>query len=259
MKSMKRIAKQGTKTLALSAAIVLIPSAAFATISAFSSNNGTPAVTATNSSTAAGTKAVEGRQTGGGANTRYGVLGTANGPGGVGVIGTGTQDGVLSNGPLGIRPGNLLNCTACVTSGDLAGGSVTPGDLSSAAQNPQPLPSGQSESGVYSAASGYSSTAGFQLIGTGISYVRPLAAAIPNSQIVDVAKNSSTANCPGVGRADPGYLCLYEFGQNGTATHYFYSLGSAGGNPTFGAALQWTVDTTVGTPYAFGVYTVTAP
>jgi len=227
--------------LAVTVAMVLIPTAAYAAIGAFSSGTGTPAVMGTNSSKAVGTKAVEGKQTGGGSNTRYGVVGTANGAGGVGVIGTGTRDGVYSNGPLGVRPGNKLDCAGC----------VSVNDLSAEAHAIQPLPSGQSESGTFGAGGG-NGTGGY--IGEGITYPRPLAAAITNANIVD-APTWPAPHCIGPGLADPGYLCLYEAITNDVGAGYGYST-ALGNAQSVGVILFWP-EAGAGSSYVGGVYTVT--
>ena len=240
---MKHMAQQGWKMFALTAAIVLLPTAAYAAIGAFSSGNKTPALTATNSSKAGGTKAIEGNQTGGGSSTRYGVLGKANGAGGVGVIGSGTQDGVYSNGPLGVRAGSTLKCTGC----------VSVGDLSEAAQALQPLRSGQSESGAFGAGGG-NSTGGY--IAEGITYVRPLAAAIKNANIVD-APTWPVAHCAGPGFADAGYLCLYEAVTSDVGVGYGFST-ALSNLQSVGVILFWP-ETGAGVSYTGGVYTVTAP
>ena len=232
------------KIAMISAVLVLVPTAAYAAAGAFDTSGGTPALTATNSSSATGTKAIEGRQTGGGAKTRYGVLGTANGAGGVGVIGTGTRDGVYSNGPLGVRAGSTLDCTGCV--------SVT--DLSSDARAPQVLPSGQSESGAFGAGGG-NGTGGH--IGEGITFVRPLAHAIDNSNIVDATTWPRT-HCAGPGLADTGYLCLYEAVTNDVGTGYGYSTALMTDGESVGVILFWP-EAGSGASYAGGVYTVTAP
>jgi len=96
---MQRLLSKGWKIGALATAIVLVPTAAFAAIGTFTNTSVAPAVTGTNSSAAAGAAGVSGVNTGGGLNARYGVVGSANGPAGVGVKGTGTKYGVQSVGP----------------------------------------------------------------------------------------------------------------------------------------------------------------
>ena len=94
--------------------IVAIPSVALAASGAFTSATTAPAVSGINSSAAAGAIGVVGRNTGGGPNTRYGVGGSATGPAGIGVNGTGAKYGVFSNGPLGVATGKPLSCGGCV-------------------------------------------------------------------------------------------------------------------------------------------------
>lgn len=116
-----------------------------------------------------------------------------------------------------------------------------------------PLPSGHSESGFYGAAAG-NSTADW--IGTGITYVQPLATAIPNANIIWNKAGTSSTHCSGYGHADPGFLCLYdneEFGlAGGTA---FYSTGFS--SPSAGVILYWLID--AADNFVSGEYTVTAP
>jgi len=238
---MSTFANRGWKVLVVALAVALIPTAAYAVIGGFSSHTAAPAVTATNSSSAAGTKAIEGQQTGGGSNTRYGVLGTANGAGGIGVIGTGTQDGIFSNGPLGVRAGSTLQCTGCVSENDLA----------PAAQGVQPLVSGQSQSGAFGTGGG-NTTSGY--IGEGITYVRPLPAAIPNANIIP-APTWPVPHCNGPGSADPGYLCLYESVISNIGVGYGFST-ALGNGQSVGVILFWPVAGTGS--YVGGAWTVTA-
>ncbi len=116
---MKRFANKGWKIAALTTAIVLIPTAAFAAIGTFTNNTAAPAVTGTNSSAAANSPGVSGVNSGGGLNVRYGVVGSANGPAGVGVKGTGTKFGVQSVGPFNATGaatfGNSLAVTGAAT------------------------------------------------------------------------------------------------------------------------------------------------
>jgi len=116
-----------------------------------------------------------------------------------------------------------------------------------------PLPSGQSESGFFAAAGG-SSAAGF--IGTAISYVQPLTAPIADANIIWNKAGVPSIHCPGYGRADRGYLCLYDSEEFGVGTGVFYSSDGFS-TPSAGAILYWTL-TTAGN-YVSGEYTVTAP
>lgn len=131
------------------------------------------------------------------------------------------------------------------------------------------LPSGQSESGGFSAGGGDANTEyeegifpfvtkTYGYIGAGITYVQPLATAIEKSHIISVT-GTSAAHCPGAGKAERGYLCLYVFGSNDVNPGYGYSETSTGYSiPSPGASLFWKI-AEKGVPYAYGEYTVTAP
>jgi hypothetical protein len=129
------------------------------------------------------------------------------------------------------------------------------------------LPSGQSESGAFSAASGadngYEYEPGkteYGWVAAGITYVQPLAAPIPDEHIKDI-RGAYTGECPGPGKAARGYLCLYNSIENDVAAGYGYSESESPGEfstPSAGAVLYWTVEEP-GVPYAGGEYTVTAP
>ncbi|MFZ1154394.1 MAG: hypothetical protein WAN93_05760 [Solirubrobacteraceae bacterium] len=122
------------------------------------------------------------------------------------------------------------------------------------------LPSGHSESGAFSAAAGYDAGVGgkeFGWLGAGITYVQPLAAPIAETNIVDVTAGTAT-HCPGVGHADPGYLCLYDSVRFDVEPAYGYSNNTQFSTPSPGVVLYWPV-TAAGEAYAGGEYTVTAP
>jgi hypothetical protein len=213
--------------VSVASAIVLAPAAVGAAVGAFTNNSATvPAVKGVNSNAH-----------------------------GIGVQGNGKKYGVFSNGPLGVAPGKPLSCVSCVGGGALAPGSVTASKLgagsvgvtalSAAAKQTQPLAAGESESGHF-ALGGGSSTSG--QAGIPITYTRPLAAPITN--IIN-ASESPSAHCPGVGSADPDYLCLYE-----NQTHLISGMTSGDSNTT-GAEAFWTI--TGASSYVEGNYTVTAP
>lgn len=141
----------------------------------------------------------------------------------------------------------------------------TPGPQGATGQNltaETTLPSGQSESGGFAAAGGWDpGSAGYYgYIGTGITYTQPLATAIEPSHIIDVQKPATSApHCPGVGRAERGYLCLYDFVVNDVEPAYGDSTTTQGfSSPSPGVALFWEVKG-AGEPWVGGEYTVTAP
>ena len=118
------------------------------------------------------------------------------------------------------------------------------------------LPSGHSESGVFATADGVGPSS-FGYMGLTITYPRPLANAISPANIIDVHGTSGT-HCPGIGQADPGYLCLYDTDTSGTTGTVFYSnTGPDTGVGKLGVVLYWTVAT--GDSYVGGSWTVTAP
>ncbi len=69
------------------------------------------------------------------------------------------------------------------------------------------LASGHSESGFYAAGSG-GGESGY--IAQGVTFRQSLAQAISPGYAVWLPTGETTANCPGVGTAAPGYLCLYD-------------------------------------------------
>lgn len=118
------------------------------------------------------------------------------------------------------------------------------------------LPSKQSESGWY-AVGGGTSTGGE--IGEGISFSQPLAAPIAEEHAIYNKEEATSTHCPGVGQADPGFLCLYsgeELNINFAHTLNFppYAPNSTG---KFGFALYF-APTEPGS-FADGSWTVTAP
>jgi len=279
---MRRGWKRLWKFGAIAAVIALIPTAALAATGTFTSTTTTPAVTGTNSSAAGGSPGVFGTNTGGGLNTRFGVLGTANGPAGAGVWGTGTKYGVFSNGPLGIASGKFLTClavTGCVgstalvnssvtstklaagsvgssalaagsvTSTKLAAGSVDVANLTTAAKQIQPLASGQSESGAYSAADGDATGTGNGFLGVGVTYTRPLSA--PLSHGMEDTISGLTTECPGAGSALPGWLCFYPYFEANSLGGYCYTTDTPG-------AVCYFPTKAGGGSYVGGTYTVTA-
>ena len=121
-----------------------------------------------------------------------------------------------------------------------------------------PLPSGKSESGLFAGAEGASGV----WLGLTVVYPRPLKTPIADANIIDVRAPASTApHCPGPGKADRGYLCLYdtdysnaggsgEF-QSDDGSYFPKSYGK------FGVELYWV--TSGPDAYVGGSWTVTAP
>jgi hypothetical protein len=161
-----------------------------------------------------------------------------------------------------ITGGDIKNNT--ITSKDIKDGSLKGVDIKEstlatvpAANNLTPLPSGQSQSGAFSAAAGDSGAGGW--LGFEINYARPLSSPIANGNIIDTVKTPDAAHCPGPGHAAPGYLCLYSNARNGVDYLYGYSDSGpyAQTAKSVGVGLYAVVNGA--TPYVDGIWTVTAP
>jgi hypothetical protein len=118
------------------------------------------------------------------------------------------------------------------------------------------LPSGHSMSGAFSAGGANSAAAGF--IGDAITYPRTLKTPIANANIID-ARGWPVAHCPEPGKADPGYLCLYNSVYNNVNLGYGYSSNSfvLVNGKSVGVVLYW--QSSGANSYAGGIWTVTAP
>lgn len=121
-----------------------------------------------------------------------------------------------------------------------------------------PLQSGQSESGFYGTAGG-TSTNGRLLVG--ITFAQPLSAPIPNANVDWMQPTVDGPHCPGNGKADPGYLCLYDW-ENHNVGQPFAAYSSEApfsqySMTSWGAILSWTINGSGS--YVDGEYTVTAP
>lgn len=114
------------------------------------------------------------------------------------------------------------------------------------------LPSGSTESGSFAAAGPSNGTSDY--LGVGITFAQPLSAPVT----AVVATFSTTSQCPGVGSASPGVLCLYmyqAYHTAGTAPNYVYRNEPVGAGK-YGVILYW--DTTSGfTPFVSGSWSVT--
>jgi hypothetical protein len=147
---------------------------------------------------------------------------------------------------------NATNATNAshATTADIA----TSADTAAAASSLTTLPSGTSESGTYDIQGG--TTTG-QYVAVAISYPQPLASpGIPDANVIWVT-GAPPPHCPGIGRADPGYLCLYDYKSFGITFFNAHSSGLVTSSPSPGAVVNWSVNTNGG--YAEGTWTVTAP
>jgi hypothetical protein len=104
------------------------------------------------------------------------------------------------------------------------------------------LPSEASESGAYSVGTG-NSTAKPEYLTDAYSFPIPLAAPIAHTQYLPVG--ATVPNCPGPGKAAPGFLCLYAGFETGLVepTVFGFDTGKEveGQTGRFGFVLEWKV------------------
>jgi hypothetical protein len=114
------------------------------------------------------------------------------------------------------------------------------------------LAPGQTETGIYSV--GSQATGAFDA--GAIAFDPPVATGVPHDEYL-APGTPGTAQCPGVGHAAAGYLCVYSSVSSGTtfAGMYKPSSPSAGGVDPGGTAIYFTA-TEVGS-YNRGVWAVT--
>jgi hypothetical protein len=149
---------------------------------------------------------------------------------------------------------NAINATNAnhASTADAATNATTAATATSVA----PLPAGRSESGTFATATaGNSTTAGY--LGVAISYPQPLTVPIADANIVWTGTGANV-HCPGLGHADPGYLCLYDY-QHVNATFFSVHSNSTNfpGPQSAGSVVFWSV--AAGLAYVEGNWTVTAP
>jgi hypothetical protein len=91
----------------------------------------------------------------------------------------------------------------------------------------------------------------------GVAFPEPLAAALDESHVEYEKKSATSTNCPGVGKAAPGFLCLYEAqGTNNSAQDIDEGNGH-GGADSYGFMVF--MNATAASAFAYGHWTVTAP
>jgi hypothetical protein len=117
---------------------------------------------------------------------------------------------------------------------------------------PSVLQSGQTESGDL--ALGFTAAAAGSVQGYGVTFRIPAAVAPAH---VGVGLSS---NCPGLGQASPGYLCLYGTWVSNTANPYAYAMSSAASTPADSNGFYFRVNSTsAGYVYWLGSYAYQAP
>jgi hypothetical protein len=120
---------------------------------------------------------------------------------------------------------------------------------------PVTLAAGKSESGVFALAAG-SSISGFMT--EGIAFSTPLAGPLEGTNVDFLKVGETDANCPGVGSAAAGYLCVYAQ-QESNATVSGHAISKSEGQPGASASGFLVFLTVSGaSAYSYGAWTVTA-
>jgi hypothetical protein len=152
-------------------------------------------------------------------------------------------------GPAGTKGANGAN--------GVGGAAGTPGASGAAGFSAlSTLPSGASESGDYAVSDGNTVA---EFLNQGFTFPIPLAAPLDASHSHYVV-GASGPNCPGPGKADRGFLCVYSIQRQTIAEETIYSYDSganAQGTGRFGFAIEWVPLKTGSSDN--GTWTVTAP
>lgn len=166
---------------------------------------------------------------------------------------------LLATNPLVAKAGGLIT-GADIKDNSVKGADVKESSLAAVpwANNLTLLPSGQSESGAFSAAGANSAGAG-GWIAFEINYPRPLATPIAFDHIIDTAFAADPTHCPGPGHAAPGYLCLYPSARASVGKAYGYSDSPPYTSLPYSVGVGLYDPVTGPAPYYNGVWTVTAP
>ena len=144
---------------------------------------------------------------------------------------------------------NATNATTAGNAGQLGG-------VASTGYQRSTLPSGQTESGNYSVAG---SGAG-NYMNQGFQFAIPLAASLDSTHVEFHTTGTTSTNCPGVGQAAAGYLCVYEAAsgnRNAAAGSPVANHSGFGGADTYGFNV-W-LGSTSSPAFSYGSWTVQAP
>jgi hypothetical protein len=113
-----------------------------------------------------------------------------------------------------------------------------------------PLAAGQSESGSFAVGGNEG------LAGQGISFSQPLAAPIAAGNILFNAPKTTSTNCPGVGQAARGFVCIYAAELVKATFNQSLNSNLEKGSDKFGFVLYFNAEAKA---VADGAWTVTAP
>lgn len=166
-------------------------------------------------------------------------------------------NGKLANGSVGSAQLQANSITgANVQDGSLSGVDLAPGTIPTPTPRTARLQSGETITG-FMAIEVYA-TGGTEFFGTGSSFAFLPQNPIPTSNRIMVT-GSSGPHCPGIGQADPGYLCAYETNEENAKEPRLYPETGLQTNPaTYGIQLQ-VESVTVGTVLFNAVWAYTEP
>jgi hypothetical protein len=123
-----------------------------------------------------------------------------------------------------------------------------------------PLPSGESESGLYGMSAGASPG---NAVFDAVTFPVILALPIPETNVIYVRAGATKEHCAEPGTADRGYICLYSNNDEAEdhapepTVHNIEAIGATFGAGPRGFVLEW--NPPVANSFDIGRYTVTAP
>jgi asparagine N-glycosylation enzyme membrane subunit Stt3 len=132
------------------------------------------------------------------------------------------------------------------------------GGVAASSYQQRTLPSGQTETGIFSWW-GYATASTY--IADKIEFNPPLAADLDSSHYQYHSGGTTSANCPGVGQAAPGWLCLYEGRNDGNDTFQNANADPESNSSairSYGTIAYWQMTGTASTLIR-GTWAVTAP
>jgi hypothetical protein len=167
------------------------------------------------------------------------------------------KTGQLPRGQRGSRgsigPAGATGATGATGSAGTAG---PKGDAGANFTPATTLPSGQTERGGYDVWGGGVGN----FVGTAINYRIPLAQAIPAGNAHFVTGSAFTTQCPAVGQAAAGHVCVYEETHGNTAFGAIYSqydgVQTVGASSVVGFQIYFTTSATGA--FSYGEWAVTA-
>jgi hypothetical protein len=119
----------------------------------------------------------------------------------------------------------------------------------------QILPSGQTETGVWAASAGTG-----ELAMTSISFFPKLQQPVAKANEIYLPESTtSTAQCPGQGKAQAGFLCVYAGFENSLSFVEFLTPGTGAGEAAEPAGVAFYLNSSSAAGNARGVWAYTAP